>query len=157
LGLPGRWSDRMPHFKMGFTPSSGDELQSELFVDRGDALAAIEALRGQAAELAPSLLVSEIRTVASDDLWMSPHHQRDTVAFHFTWRRDVAAATRMVDRVETALAELEPRPHWGKLFTIDSTTLARRYPRHADFVDLIARFDPRGAFSNEWVERTLGV
>ena len=37
LGVAGPWHERLPHFKMGFTPSSGEELQSELFVERADA------------------------------------------------------------------------------------------------------------------------
>ena len=44
---------------------------------------------------------------------------------------------RIVNRVEWALADFAPRPHWGKLFTLDASTLAERYPRHADFLDLL--------------------
>ena len=157
LGVPGLWSDRMPHFKLDFTPSSGDELQSELFVPRHAALAAIGALRSLAGEMAPLLMISEVRTVAADTLWLSPHYGRDTVAFHFTWRRDPAAVAPILTRIETALAEFEPRPHWGKLFTLEASTIAERYPRHADFVDLANRFDARRAFRNEWLERNVFV
>jgi xylitol oxidase len=138
---------------MGFTPSSGDELQSELLLPRWSATAAIEVLRAMAAEMAPHLLVSEIRTVAADGLWMSPQYGRDTVAFHFTWRPHPAAVASLVARIEAALAPFAPRPHWGKLFSIDRATLAERYPRHADFVELVHRFDPRGAFRNPWLDR----
>jgi alditol oxidase len=155
LGVPGMWSDRLPHFKMGFTPSSGDELQSELLLPRGSALDAVEIVLGLAAEVGPHLLVSEIRTVAADTLWMSPQHERETVAFHFTWRPHIAKVMQLVMRLETALAAFEPRPHWGKVFDVDGTTLARRYPRHADFVDLVNRFDQRGAFRNAWLERNV--
>ena len=102
---------------MGFTPSSGDELQSELLLPRGSALDAVEIVRGLAGDMAPHLLISEIRTVAADTLWMSPQYERDTVAFHFTWRPHIADVTRLVTRLETALAAFEPRPHWGKIFT----------------------------------------
>ncbi|MGH9134693.1 MAG: D-arabinono-1,4-lactone oxidase [Ilumatobacteraceae bacterium] len=155
LGAPGLWSDRLPHFKMGFTPSNGDELQSELLLPRGAGIDAIEIVRTFADEMAPHLLVSEIRTVAADTLWMSPQYQRDTVAFHFTWRSHPAEVTRLVGRLEAAVAALDPRPHWGKVFTVDGATLARRYPRHADFVDLVDRFDQRGAFRNPWLERNV--
>ena len=140
---------------MGFTPSTGDELQSELLLPRESALDAIEVVRGFADDLAPHLLVSEIRTVAADTLWMSPQYERDTVALHFTWRPDTAEVMPLVTRLETALASFEPRPHWGKIFTVDGATLAPRYPRHADFVDLVNRFDPRGAFRNAWLERNV--
>jgi xylitol oxidase len=146
LGRRGPWSDRVPHFKIGFTPSSGDELQSELFVPRESALAAIDALRSIAGELAPLLKISEIRTIAGDDLWMSPHYGRDSVGFHFTWERDPEEVMPLVAKVESALAAFDARPHWAKLFTV-----APRSPRHADFVDLVERFDPRHAFRNDWL------
>jgi xylitol oxidase len=121
-----------------------------LFVARGDALAAIGVLRGLASELAPSLQISEIRTIAADSFWMSPHYERDSVAFHFTWQRDVPRAMAIISRVETALSDFAPRPHWGKLFTI-----AARYPRQQDFVALLDRFDPSHKFRNAWTERVL--
>ena len=155
LGVPGLWSDRLPHFKMGFTPSTGDELQSELLLPRGSALDAIEVVRGLADDMAPHLLISEIRTVAADTLWMSPQYGRETVALHFTWRPDTAEVMPLVARLETALGPFEPRPHWGKLFTVDCATLAPRYPRHADFVDLVERFDPRGVFRTPWLEHNV--
>jgi xylitol oxidase len=155
-GIAGPWSERVPHFKMGFTPSAGDELQSELFVARADALEAIEILRRLSVELAPALQISEIRTVAVDSLWMSPQYERASVAFHFTWRPDVQQAMRAVERVETALARLAPRPHWAKLFTLDHTAIAERYPRHADFVALAQRYDERHALANAWTDRVIG-
>jgi xylitol oxidase len=140
---------------MGFTPSSGDEVQSELLLPRGSALDAIEIVRTFADDIAPHLLVSEIRTVAADTLWMSPQYERDTVAFHFTWRPHTAEVTRLVTRLETALVPFEPRPHWGKIFSVDGATLAHRYPRHTDFADLVHRLDPRGAFRTAWLERNV--
>ncbi len=154
-GVSGVWSDRLPHFKMGFTPSSGDELQSEVLLPRTSALSAFDTIRGMADDITPHLLVSEIRTVAADHLWMSPQYERDTVAIHFTWRPHATAVVELVGRIEDALAPLAPRPHWGKLFTVDRLTLSSRYPRHADFVDLVARYDPRGTFRNPWLARRL--
>ena len=153
LGVPGSWSDRLPHFRMGFTPSAGAEIQSEYHVARSDALAAIEALRGLAGEVGPLLYVCEIRTVAADRLWMSPQYGRDSVALHFTWRRDQQAVERVLESVEAALAPFAARPHWGKLFLADATTIGGLYERHGDFVRLLQRMDPRGAFRNAWLER----
>jgi len=155
LGRPGTWAARLPHFRMGFTPSSGDELQSELLLPRSAALAVIDTMRGFGAAMAPHLLVSEIRTVAADALWMSPQYERDTIALHCTWRPHGAAVVELIGQIETALAPWAPRPHWGKLFTIDAGTIASRVPRLGDFLDLVGRCDPRGTFRNTWFERTF--
>jgi alditol oxidase len=157
LGRPGPWSDRLPHFRMGFTPSAGDELQSELHVPREHAVAAIGAMRGLGDRIRPVLQVSEIRTIAADRMWMSPQFGRDSVAIHFTWKPEPQAVAQVLADVEAALAELGARPHWGKLFLAEAPTIADRYERLPDFVRLIERLDPRGAFRNRWLEkRVLG-
>jgi alditol oxidase len=157
MGVPGPWSERLPHFKMGFTPSSGAEIQSEYIVARRDGVNAIEEVRKVVAPFQELLQVSEIRTVAADDLWMSPQYHQDTVAIHFTWERrqqDVEAALRVL---EDALAPFKPRPHWGKLFLAGADTLRHRYERLPDFAALAERLDPRAAFRNGWLEsRVLG-
>ncbi len=153
LGAPGLWSDRLPHFRMGFTPSNGDEIQSEFLFPRRHAVAAIEALRGLSGRIRPLLQTCEIRTIAADDLWMSTAYEQDSVALHFTWRQDQAAVQELLVHLEAALEPFGPRPHWGKLFLADAAALAPRYPRHADFLALAERLDPRGAFRNDWFER----
>ena len=158
LGVPGVWSQRLPHFRMGFTPSQGEEIQSELFVPREHAAAAIEAVRGLGRRLARVLLVSEIRTIAADRLWMSPQHGRATVALHFTWKREPEAVARALAEVEAALRPFGARPHWGKVFLARAAQIAPLYQRLPDFVALMERLDPRGAFRNAWLEeRVLGV
>jgi xylitol oxidase len=152
LGAPGRWSDRLAHFRMGFAPSAGDEIQSEYFVPRRRAIAAIEALRSLADAIRPILQVCEIRTIAADKLWMSPQYGQDTVGIHFTWKRDEDGVKRVLADVEAVLAPFAPRPHWGKVFLADATALARLYERLPDFARLVERLDPRGAFRNEWLE-----
>jgi alditol oxidase len=153
LGVPGPWAERLPHFRMGFTPSSGEELQSEYLVRRSDAVAAIDAVRGVAPAVRPVIQVSEIRTIATDALWMSPQYGRDTVAIHFTWDPEPAAVRRALAEVERALAPFEARPHWGKLFLAGAGEIAPLYERHGDFVALLDRLDPRGAFRNDWLRR----
>lgn len=155
LGVPGRWSDRLPHFKMGFTPSSGEEIQSELHLPRAAALESIEIIRSLGVDMAPHLIVSEIRTVEADQLWMSSQFARDTVGFHFTWQPHPEPVADLVSAMEVALAHLDPRPHWGKLFTLDAATIATRFPRHHDFVRLVERFDTRGAFRTDWLTRHI--
>jgi xylitol oxidase len=151
LGVAGPWSDRLPHFRMGFTPSKGEEIQSEYHVARPHAIAAIRAVRGLADILAPVLLVCEIRTVAADRLWMSPQYGQATVALHFTWTREPDAVARVLADLEAALAPFAPRPHWGKLFLARAATVAPRYERQKDFARLAERLDPRGAFRNDWL------
>jgi len=150
-GLAGAWHERLPHFRLEFTPSAGDELQSEYLLGRADARAAIAAVRRLAPAIGPLLHISEIRTVAADDLWLSPQYGRDTVAIHFTWRREPRRVDALLPELEAALAPFEPRPHWGKLFAARATELAPRYPRLADFAGLCERLDPRGAFRNDWL------
>jgi xylitol oxidase len=153
LGVPGRWSDRLPHFRMGFTPSSGAELQSEYLVPRPHAATAIGAVRDLADLVRPVLQVSELRTVAADGLWMSPQHGQDTIAIHFTWHPDLAGVERVLAELEAALAPCRARPHWGKVFLADAAAIAPLYGRLADFRGLAGRLDPRGAFRNPWLTR----
>ena len=157
LGLPGLWSDRLPHFRMDYTPSSGQEIQSEYLLPRRHAIGAIEALRSLAVRIQPVLLVSEIRRVAADRLWMSTSYEQDSVAIHFTWKREPDAVQEMVAQIEDALIPFEARPHWGKVFHADAAAIAALYQRHSDFVRLVERLDPRGAFCNAWLKaRVLG-
>ena len=151
LGRPGLWSDRLPHFRMGFTPSSGEELQSEYLFPRRYAVEAIEALRALADRIQPILQVSEIREVASDGLWMSMNYGEDTVGIHFTWKPERDAVEDVLVQLEAALVPFEARPHWGKLFNADAAAIAPLYERMPDFISLVERLDPRGAFSNSWL------
>jgi xylitol oxidase len=157
LGRPGPWWDRLPHFRMGFTPSSGEELQSEYLVARAQAVAAIQALRTLGDAMRPLLQGVEIRTVARDRLWMSGQYGRDTVGIHFTWKREQEAVERLLVDIEAALEPFDARPHWGKLFAADAAAIAPRYERLGDFTRLAERLDPRGAFRNPWLtDRVLG-
>lgn len=154
-GVAGPWLERLPHFRMGFTPSNGEELQSEYLVPREHAVAAIEAVRGLAGDIAPLLFVSEVRTVAADTLWLSPASGRDVVGLHFTWRPEQAEVVALLPRLEAALAAFQARPHWGKLFAADAAALAPGYPRFDAFAALAAEYDPRGRFRNAFTERVL--
>jgi alditol oxidase len=153
LGIPGPWHERLPHFRLEFTPSTGDELQSEYLLPRTYALDALVALQAMADRLAPVVQISEIRTVAMDDLWMSPAYEQDSVAFHFTWVRDWAAVAPVLADVERCLAPMQARPHWGKLFRTNPDVLARLYPKLNDFRWLMLDFDPAGKFGNELLAR----
>ncbi|UJP09999.1 FAD-binding protein [Microbacterium sp. KUDC0406] len=151
-GVPGPWYQRLPHFRLEFTPSAGAELQSEYLVPRGDAVAAIEAVRGMADRISPLLLVNEIRTVAADRLWLSGAYGADVVGLHFTWRPDEPAVRALLPDLEAALPATA-RPHWGKVFTLDGAEVRRRYARWDDFAALRAELDPDRRFVNPYLER----
>lgn len=153
LGEPGPWFARLPHFKLEFTPSAGSELQSEYLIPREHAAAALTALRPIYAELRNLVYVSEIRTMAKDDLWLSGAFGRDTVGIHTTWVQDVDAVTAVLPRIEAALAPFAARPHWGKLFTLAGDELSGLYPHFADAQDLIATCDPQGIHANDYLRR----
>ncbi|MEV6152313.1 FAD-binding protein [Nonomuraea sp. NPDC052129] len=149
LGVPGAWHERLPHFRADSPPSSaGDELQSEFLLPRGRAAEALRELRAIGDRLRPVLQISEVRTIAADDLWLSPYLGRDTVGVHFTWIKDTEAVLPVIELVEERLAPFDPRPHWGKLFT--------RWPSCPErFRDLVGRYDPAGKFRNDFVGTLL--
>ena len=153
LGAPGPWHQRLPHFRLEFTPSSGAELQSEYFVPRAHAVQAFQALSRIRERIAPVLQICELRTIAADTQWVSPSGARDSVAFHFTWIQDPAAVEPVLTAIEEQLAPYDARPHWGKLFNLGPEVLRERYPRYADFQRLLGRYDPAGKFRNEFLDR----
>lgn len=155
MGIPGAWHARLPHFKMDFTPSSGEELQSEFFVDRKHASEVIGVLRDMADQLNPLLMISEVRTIAADNLLMSTASGRDSVAFHFTWHQDWEALQAVLPVLEARLAPFEPRPHWGKNFLMTAEELRSRYPGHTQFQELVLAYDPEGKFRNDFINEKV--
>jgi xylitol oxidase len=155
LGVPGRWHDRLPHFRAEFKPSAGDELQSEYLLPVAQAVPALHALNEIRDRLAPVLLICEIRVIAADQLWLSTCYRQDSVAFHFTWIPDTATVLPVVTLLEHQLAPFAPRPHWGKVFTTPPEELRARYDRLPDFLDLMHRLDPPGKFRNAYTTRYL--
>ena len=153
LGRPGPWHTRLPHFRLEFSPSFGDELQAEYLLPRQHAVEAFDAVGALRDLLAPVLLISEIRTVAADDLWLSPSYQRDCVALHFTWINDPDAVAPVLGALEERLAPFAPRPHWGKLFVAPPDVVAASYPRMRDFGRLRRQLDPGGKFGGDLVDR----
>jgi len=155
MGVPGPWYDRLPHFKMGFTPSSGEELQSEFFVPRERALEAILALEKKRERIYPQLMITEIRTIAADDLWMSPCYGQDCVSIHFTWKQNPKEVGELIAMIETELEPFQYRPHWGKLFSIAPSVLASRYEKLPEFIALAKQFDPSGKFKNDYLNLNI--
>jgi alditol oxidase len=155
LGVPGPWYDRLPHFRMGFTPSAGKELQTEYLLPRRHAVEAILAVERLQDQVSPHLLISEIRTIAADDLWMSMSYRQPSVAIHFTWKPDWPAVRRVLPAIERELGPFQPRPHWGKLFTLAPAELQSRYEKLDDFRKLAKQFDPHGKFRNDFLDKNV--
>ena len=156
MAVSGPWHLRLPHFKMEFTPSAGDEIQSEFFVDRKDAPAAIAALEKIAPQINEILWVTEIRAIAADELWMSPHYQRDSIGIHFTWKK-VDAVYEFVKIVEAVLAPFKYRPHLGKVFSASPEYLKSVMPKIDDFMKLVQQIDPANKFGNAFTDNLLGL
>ncbi len=153
MGVPGPWHERLPHFRAEFTPSSGEELQTEYLLPRRHAFAALSTISELGSRIAPLLQISEVRTVAADHLWMSPCYQEDCVGIHFTWVKNWDAVLELLPRIEERLAPFQARPHWGKLFTMPPERVGSLYPRLPDFRELVQGFDPQGKFRNGFLNR----
>jgi xylitol oxidase len=155
LGVVGPWHERMPHFRMDHTPSSGAELQSEYLIPRDNAVDALISIEGVRDRFAALLQVSEVRTIAADELWMSTAFGRPSVALHFTWQPAWDAVRRILPIIEEALAPFEPRPHWGKAFTLPPETVRSSYEKLPQFAALLRRHDPLGKFRNAFLDRYI--
>jgi xylitol oxidase len=140
---------------MNFMPSSGEELQSEYILPRGQAISAFHQILALNQAISPLLQISEIRTIAADDLWMSPCYQQDCVAIHFTWKKDWEGVKRVLPLLEERLAQFDARPHWGKLFAMEPNRLQSLYQKLPEFCQLLRHYDPDQKFSNEFLDRFI--
>ncbi len=155
MGVPGPWYERLPHFRMNFTPSSGHELQSEYFVPREkgyEAILAVERLRDH---VTPHLFITELRTIAADDLWMSTCYKRPSMTIHFTWKPEWPEVKKVLPMIEEQLAPFEARPHWAKLFTMAPSRLKSHYEKLSDYQALLARYDPHGKLRNGFLNTNI--
>jgi xylitol oxidase len=155
MGICGPWFERLPHFRMDFTPSSGEELQSEYLIPRQHAFAAFRVINQLREHVAPLLQISEVRTIAADNLWMSPCYRQACISIHFTWKKDWEGVRSVLPIIEERLAPFEARPHWGKLFTISPARLQALYKRMPDFRQLLRQYDPQGKFRNDFLDRYI--
>jgi xylitol oxidase len=155
MGVLGPWYERLPHFRMGFTPSAGKELQSEFFIPRRHAVEAILAIERLRDQVGRSLLITEIRAIAADNLWMSPCYQQDSVTIHFTWKPDWPAVSKLLPVIERELASFDAKPNWAKLFTTSPPVLQGLYKRLPDFVELAMKHDPQGKFRNDFLNKNI--
>ena len=157
-GVPGPWLDRLPHFRMEFTPSSGEELQSEYFIPRARGPEADRRAAPDRAVVRPAAAVAEIRTVAADELWLSGAYGRDTVALHFTWVRDEAGRARRRARHRGGPGAVRRPPALGQGVRDGGRGPgARRFRAWRTSRALRDRADPQRVFGNTFVDRVLGA
>ncbi len=154
-GIPGPWYERMPHFRMNFTPSSGAELQSEYFVPRDEGYAAIRAVEELRDHITPHLFVTEFRTIAADNLWMSTCHDRDSMTLHFTWKPDWASVKKVLPLIEAKLEPFGGRPHWAKMFTMQPSHIQKLYEKLPDYQAMLKHYDPDGKFRNDFLNTNI--
>jgi xylitol oxidase len=154
-GIPGPWYERMPHFKMNFTPSSGQEIQTEYFVPRSQGYKAILAVEELRDKITPHLFITELRTIAADDLWMSEAYHRDSLAIHFTWKPETDAVNAVLPLIEAKLAPFDARPHWAKVFTMQPARLQALYKQLPAYKQLLQEHDPSGKFRNAYIDHNL--
>jgi alditol oxidase len=155
VGVPGPWWNRLAHFRLDFTPSHGDEVQTEYLLPHDNALAAIDALRALGPRIAPHLFIAELRTVAADDLWLSTAYHQHSVGFHFTWKKHPDSLAALLPDIDAALAPLGGRPHWGKVFVTDPGRFELLYPQLPAFRRLAETLDPEHKFRNDYLDRTV--
>ncbi len=155
LNTVGKWYARLPHFKMEFTPSTGREIQTEYFVPFESAYQAVLAVESLRDQITPHLFVTELRSVAADDLWMSMAYQRRSLAIHFTWKPEWDAVLKVIPQIEAKLRPFAPRPHWAKVNTLEAAQIDPLYPKSGDFKQLMKQYDPKGKFVNAYMTEKL--
>ena len=97
----------------------------------------------------------EYRTVAADDVWLSPFYRRKsaTIAVHQYFRTDTTA---LFEACEAVFRRYDGRPHWGTRHTQTARELADLYPQYEAFRALRAKLDPAGKFLNEHLHSLFG-
>jgi alditol oxidase len=151
FGVPGPWSERLCHFRPDCEPGPISQIQSEYMLPRSQATAALTRLKAIAERVDRHLIISEIRTIAADDLWLSPSYGHESIALHFTWKPDPVAADAITAEIEALLLPLGGRPHWGKLMHARAAQIAPLYPQLAEFRSLADEYDPAGKFRNQFL------
>ncbi|MFM6978378.1 MAG: FAD-binding protein [Micrococcales bacterium] len=151
-GQPGPWLLRLPHFRLDATPSAGEEIQTEYFVLRKDAPAAMREIRKIAAEIKPALIWSEIRSIAKDDAWLSPMNRGDSIALHFTWKLLPAEVDIAISKVESVISQFDAIPHWGKLNSVSVRNLQRLFPKLDEARSRFEALDPEQRFTSKYLQ-----
>jgi FAD/FMN-containing dehydrogenase len=90
----------------------------------------------------------EYRTVAPDDIYLSPAHGRQTVSISAHQGAELPHRD-FFREVEAIFRAHGARPHWGKMHTHRAAELRALYPSWEDFERVRRAMDPGGLFLNE--------
>jgi FAD/FMN-containing dehydrogenase len=144
---PGRRTDRCYRiYPMVYDPNF-HELEYFVPLERGpEALSAMREL--MLASLPDSIYPLEVRTVGSDDAYLSPNYKTATTVISVSGKpgTDYWDYLRSVDRL---LSEFSARVHWGKLHFLTPERLHALYPEADAFIKARRELDPEGRFLNE--------
>ena len=95
----------------------------------------------------------ELRTVKSDEFWLSPNYRRDSC--HLTqilYHPSTKTFNQYFFEYFDLIGELQPRPHWGKNFNLSTSHLATIYPKFKDFLTVKTRLDPSDILTNSFLK-----
>jgi FAD/FMN-containing dehydrogenase len=95
------------------------------------------------------------RLIARDDAYLSPVHNRDSVAISVHQNASLPYQA-FFDDIEFILRAYDGRPHWGKRHSLQGESLSQLYPRWSDFMQLRRRLDPHNVFLSEQLAHLLG-
>lgn len=98
----------------------------------------------------------EVRWVKGDDIWLSPHYGRDSIAISVHQYQGMEYGAYF-DAVQAIARNHQGRPHWGKIHGLRGKDLQELYPRWNDFMTLRERLDPRGTLLSPYLRALLGV
>ncbi len=97
----------------------------------------------------------EYRTVASDEIPLSPAYGRETVTLSLHQGAELPYAEFFAD-CEPIFRSVQGRPHWGKLHSLRAAELRELYPRWDEFHAVRREIDPRGRFLNDTLRGLFG-
>ncbi|MGW4841411.1 D-arabinono-1,4-lactone oxidase [Nocardia brasiliensis] len=128
--------------------------EMEYAIPRAHSAAAIREIKALSTKFDTPMPI-EVRWVAPDDAFLSPAGGRETCYIAVHQYRGMAYEPYF-RACEAVFDKYDGRPHWGKRHFQTADTLRERYPDWDRFAEVRRRLDPKGRFSNGYLERVLG-
>ncbi|MEU1957635.1 D-arabinono-1,4-lactone oxidase [Nocardia sp. NPDC019304] len=128
--------------------------EMEYAIPREHSVAAIREIKELSTRFDTPMPI-EVRWVAPDDAFLSPANGRDTCYIAVHQYRGMAFEPYF-RACEAVFDRYDGRPHWGKRHFQTAATLRGRYPDWERFAEVRRRFDPKGRFTNPYLDRVLG-